>query len=118
MKVGVPKELKDNEYRVAITPAGVRELVVNGHEVLIENEAGRGSSIPNEQFTGAGASIVPDADAVFADSDMVLKVKEPVPEEFHRLREGLILFTYLHLAASLPVTEALVEAGTASVAYE
>jgi alanine dehydrogenase len=118
MRVGVPAELKDNEYRVAITPAGVRELVVHGHEVIIENDAGVGSSIPNEDFTRAGATIVPDADTVFADADMVLKVKEPIEEEFHRLRDGLILFTYLHLAASEPVTKALVDSGTAGVAYE
>ncbi|MFN2525448.1 MAG: alanine dehydrogenase [Actinomycetota bacterium] len=118
MKVGIPRELKDNEYRVAITPAGVRELVVAGHEVLIEQDAGVGSSIPNEAFERAGATIVADADTVFADADMVLKVKEPVPEEFHRLRAGLILFTYLHLAASEPVTRALMDSGTAAVAYE
>jgi alanine dehydrogenase len=118
MRVGVPRELKDNEYRVAITPAGVRELVVGGHSVIIERSAGVGSSIPDTDFERAGATIVPDADVVFADADMVLKVKEPVPEEFHRLREGLILFTYLHLAASEPVTRALVEGGTAGVAYE
>jgi alanine dehydrogenase len=118
MKVGIPRELKDNEYRVAITPAGVRELVVHGHDVLIEHDAGRGSSIPDADFERSGAQIAADADAVFADSDMVLKVKEPVPEEFHRLRKDLILFTYLHLAADLEVTEALLEAGTAAVAYE
>ncbi|MFN2389689.1 MAG: alanine dehydrogenase [Actinomycetota bacterium] len=118
MKVGVPRELKDNEYRVAITPAGVRELVVHGHDVLVEADAGVGSSIPNSDFERAGASIVPDADVVFGDADMVLKVKEPVPEEFHRLRDGLVLFTYLHLAASEPVTRALMDAGTAAVAYE
>ena len=118
MRVGVPRELKDNEYRVAITPAGVRELVVGGHSVIIERGAGLGSSIPDTDFERAGATIVPDADTVFADADMVLKVKEPVPEEFHRLREGLILFTYLHLAASEPVTRALVDGGTAGVAYE
>ena len=118
MKVGVPRELKDNEYRVAITPAGVRELVVAGHSVLIEHDAGLGSSIPNDEFQAAGATIVPDADSVFQDADMVLKVKEPVPEEFHRLREGLVLFTYLHLAASREVTQALIDAGTAAVAYE
>ena len=118
MRVGVPRELKDNEYRVAITPAGVRELVVGGHDVIIEHEAGVGSSIPDSDFERAGATIVPDADAVFADADMVLKVKEPIEEEFHRLREGLILFTYLHLAASEPVTRALMDAGTAGVAYE
>jgi alanine dehydrogenase len=118
MRVGVPRELKDNEYRVATTPAGVRELVVNGHSVLIERNAGVGSSISDEEFERAGAAIVPDADTVFADSDLVLKVKEPVPEEFHRLREGLVLFTYLHLAASEPVTRALIESKTAAVAYE
>ena len=118
MRVGVPRELKDNEYRVAITPAGVRELVVAGHEVLIEDGAGLGSSIFNDDFERAGARIVADADAVFADSDMVLKVKEPIEEEFHRLRPGLILFTYLHLAASEPVTRALLESETAGVAYE
>ncbi|CAN5188220.1 alanine dehydrogenase [soil metagenome] len=118
MKVGVPKEVKDNEYRVAITPSGVRELVVDDHQVLIERSAGSGSSISDEQYERAGATIVADADRVFADADMVLKVKEPMPEEFHRLREGLVLFTYLHLAAAKDVTEALLEAGTTAVAYE
>jgi alanine dehydrogenase len=118
MRVGVPKELKDNEYRVALTPAGVRELVVHGHEVIIERSAGVGSSISDQDFEKAGASIVPSADDVFAQAEMVLKVKEPVPEEFHRLREGLVLFTYLHLAASEPVTRALLDAGTNAVAYE
>lgn len=118
MRVGVPRELKDSEYRVAITPAGVRELVVHGHQVLVERGAGRGSSIYDEEFQRAGATIVADPDDVFAGSDMVLKVKEPVPEEFHRLRDGLVLFTYLHLAASDKVTRALLDAGTTGVAYE
>ncbi|HEX2195665.1 MAG TPA: alanine dehydrogenase [Actinomycetota bacterium] len=118
MRVGIPRELKDNEYRVAITPAGVRELVVGGHEVFVEHDAGRGSSITNEEFERAGAKILPDADATFAEAEMILKVKEPVPEEFHRLRDGLLLFTYLHLAASEPVTRALVDSGTTGVAYE
>ena len=118
MRVGVPRELKDNEYRVAITPAGVRELVVGGHEVFIEHDAGRGSSILDSDFEKAGARIVPDADTVFETAEMVLKVKEPIEEEFHRLRDGLILFTYLHLAASEPVTNALIESGTTGVAYE
>jgi alanine dehydrogenase len=103
---------------VAITPAGVRELVVSGHDVFIENDAGRGSSITNGEFERAGAKILPDADSVFAEAEMVLKVKEPIPEEFHRLREGLLLFTYLHLAASEPVTRALIDSGTTGVAYE
>jgi alanine dehydrogenase len=118
VKVGIPRELKDNEYRVAITPAGVRELVVHGHEVLIEKDAGRGSSIADSDFERAGAAIAPDADVVFERSDLVLKVKEPIEEEFGRLREGLILFTYLHLAASEPVTRALIDSGTTAVAYE
>ena len=118
MRVGVPRELKDNEYRVAITPAGVRELVVQGHSVLIEHDAGVGSSIPDNDFERAGATIVPDADTVFAEAEMVLKVKEPIAEEFHRLRPGLILFTYLHLAASEPVTRALIDSKTTGVAYE
>jgi alanine dehydrogenase len=118
VRVGIPRELKDNEYRVAITPGGVRELVVHGHEVVIEKNAGVGSSIADEDFDRAGATILPDADAVFETSDMVLKVKEPIEEEFHRLREGLLLFTYLHLAASRPVTDALIQSGTTAVAYE
>jgi alanine dehydrogenase len=118
MKVGVPAEVKDNEYRVAITPAGVRELVVHGHDVLIEREAGRGSSITDVEFEKAGARIVPEAETVFRDADMVLKVKEPVEPEFHLLRDGLILFTFLHLAASEAVTRALIDAGTTAVAYE
>src|SRR5918996_1029812 len=118
MRVGVPRELKENESRVAIPPAGVRELVVNGHDVLVEQYAGRGSSILDDEFEWAGAKIVPDADVVFGEADMVLKVKEPIESEFGRLREGLILFTFLHLAASEPVTRALVDSGTTGVAYE
>src|ERR671915_515391 len=118
MRVGIPRELKDNEYRVAITPAGVRELVVADHEVLIERGAGRGSSITDAEYERAGASIVPRADDVFAAADLVLKVKEPIPEEFGRLREGLVLFTYLHLAAEEALTRALLESGTTAVAYE
>jgi alanine dehydrogenase len=118
VKVGVPRELKDNEYRIAITPSGVRELVVAGHSVLIERGAGRGSSISDGQFERAGASIAADADTVFADSDLVLKVKEPEEEEWPRLRDGLVLFTYLHLAASQELTQAIMKAGATAVAYE
>lgn len=118
MRVGVPREIKDNEYRVAITPAGVRELVVGGHEVLIEKDAGRGSSISDESFERAGASIVADAETVFSDSDMVLKVKEPIESELGLLHEGLLLFTYLHLAAAEPLTRALIDTRTTAVAYE
>jgi alanine dehydrogenase len=118
MKVGVPSEVKDNEYRVAITPAGVRELVVNDHAVLIQQGAGEGSSIPDSDFERAGAEILPGADEVFAEADLILKVKEPVEEEFHRLRKGLVLFTYLHLAAGEAVTRALMDAEVTAVAYE
>jgi alanine dehydrogenase len=118
VRVGVPKEVKDNEYRVAITPAGVRELVVSGHEVLLEHDAGRGSSITDAEFQRAGARIEADAETVWGHSDIVLKVKEPVEEEFSYLRAGLILFTYLHLAASQSLTKALMDSGTTAVAYE
>jgi len=118
MKVGVPKELKNHEYRVAITPAGVHELVRAGHQVLIEQDAGTGSAIPDADFVAAGAAIAPTADDLWAASDLVLKVKEPVPEEYHRMRKGQVLFTYLHLAASRPCTDALLGSGVTSIAYE
>ncbi len=118
MKVGVPKEVKNHEYRVAITPAGVNELVKDGHEVVIEHEAGVGSSIPDVDFVAAGASILPTADDVWQDADLILKVKEPVPEEYHRMRKDQVLFTYLHLAASRECTEALLKAGITAIAYE
>jgi len=118
MKVGVPKELKNHEYRVAITPAGVHELVRAGHQVFIEQDAGTGSAIPDADFVAAGASIVPGADDVWATSELVLKVKEPVPEEYHRMRKGQVLFTYLHLAASRQCTDALLGSGITSIAYE
>ncbi|MGI8680671.1 MAG: alanine dehydrogenase [Mycobacteriales bacterium] len=118
MKVGIPHEVKDNEYRVAITPAGVNELVRAGHEVYVEKEAGLGSSIPDEYFTAAGASILGSADDVWAEADLVLKVKEPVASEFHRMRPGQALFTYLHLAASRECTDALISSGITAIAYE
>ncbi len=118
MKVGVPKEVKNHEYRVAITPIGVHELVTNGHEVRIEKDAGVGSSITDEQYVEAGAQIIDDADEVWGEADLVLKVKEPVAEEYHRLREGLTLFTYLHLAADKPLTEALLDSKITAIAYE
>ena len=114
MIIGVPTEIKDDEYRVAITPAGVQELVDAGNEVLIERGAGIGSTIRDEDFVATGARIVDDADDVWAAADLVLKVKEPIAEEYPRLkaRQDQVLFTYLHLAASLPCTEALVAAAT------
>ncbi len=118
MKVGVPKEVKNHEYRVAITPAGVHELVRGGHQVFIEAGAGTGSAIPDADFTAAGAAILPTADAVWETGDLILKVKEPVAEEYHRMRKGQVLFTYLHLAASRPCTDALLGAGITSIAYE
>jgi alanine dehydrogenase len=118
MKVGVPKEVKNNEYRVAITPAGVHELARSGHDVYIEAGAGVGSSIPDEDFAAAGAQILPTADDVWQTADLVLKVKEPVAEEYHRMRKDQVLFTYLHLAASRACTDALLESGITSIAYE
>jgi alanine dehydrogenase len=118
MKVGVPKELKNHEYRVAITPAGVHELSRAGHQVFIEENAGTGSAIPDAEFVAAGATILPTADDVWATSELVLKVKEPVPEEYHRMRKGQVLFTYLHLAASRQCTDALLGSGITSIAYE
>ncbi|QKW22212.1 alanine dehydrogenase [Kitasatospora sp. NA04385] len=118
MKVGIPREVKNHEYRVAITPAGVHELVRNGHEVVIEDNAGVGSSIPNEEYVAAGATILPTADEVWAAADMILKVKEPIAQEYHRLRKGQTLFTYLHLAADRAGTDALVASGTTAIAYE
>ncbi|MEU2348559.1 alanine dehydrogenase [Modestobacter sp. NPDC049651] len=118
MQVGVPREVKNHEYRVALTPAGVTELVRAGHTVLVEQAAGEGSSIPDADFAAAGARIVGSADDVWADADLLLKVKEPVAEEFPRLRAGQTLFTYLHLAASEECTDALVASGTTAIAYE
>jgi alanine dehydrogenase len=118
VKVGIPREVKDNEYRVAITPAGVKELVSFGHEVCVEKDAGVGSSILDEEYVAAGASIIGSADDVWAEAELVLKVKEPVAEEYHRMRKEQVLFTYLHLAASRACTQALLDAGTTGVAYE
>ena len=118
MKVGIPREVKNHEYRVAITPVGVHELVAHGHEVLIEKDAGVGSSISDADYVSQGAKIIDSADDVWADAEMVLKVKEPVAEEYHRMREGLTLFTYLHLAADQPLTEELMKRKVTAIAYE
>jgi len=118
VKIGVPREVKNHEYRVAITPAGVHELVRLGHEIVVERGAGVGSSIPDEDFAAAGAGILPTADDVWGFADLVLKVKEPIAEEYHRMRKGQVLFTYLHLAASRECTDALIESGTTAIAYE
>jgi alanine dehydrogenase len=118
MKVGIPREIKNNEYRVAITPAGVMELTRNGHEVFIEHDAGLGSSITNEEYVSAGAAILQTADEVWETGDLILKVKEPIEAEYHLMRKGQVLFTYLHLAASRSCTDALLAAGVTAIAYE
>ncbi len=118
MRIGVPTEIKTDEYRVAITPAGVRELASHGHEVLVQSGAGEGSAMSDEQFQAQGAVIVPDADAVFADAELILKVKEPQPEEVARLRSGQTLFTYLHLAAEPELARGLMASGAVCIAYE
>ncbi|MET7641634.1 alanine dehydrogenase [Streptomyces sp. NPDC005438] len=118
MKVGIPREVKNNEFRVAITPAGAHELVRNGHEVYVERGAGLGSSIADEEYTAVGANLLDTADEVWSTADLLLKVKEPIAEEYHRLRKDQTLFTYLHLAASRECTEALLSSGTTAIAYE
>ncbi len=118
MRVGVPTEIKNNEFRVAITPAGVAELVHRGHEVLIQAGAGQGSAISDADFKRAGAQMINSVDEVWAEADLLLKVKEPIEPEYTRMRKGQTLFTYLHLAASKPCTDALMTSGTTSIAYE
>ncbi len=118
MKVGIPREVKNHEYRVAITPAGVHELVRHGHDVFVETGAGLGSSITDDEYTAAGAKILATADDVWETGDLVLKVKEPIAEEYHRMREGQTLFTYLHLAASKACTDALIDRKVTGIAYE
>ncbi|KQU47093.1 alanine dehydrogenase [Rhodococcus sp. 14-2483-1-1] len=118
MKIGIPREIKNHEYRVAITPAGVHELVSRGHEVIIETEAGAGSSFTDTDYKAAGAQILTDAAEVWETAELLLKVKEPIAEEYSRLRKGQVLFTYLHLAASKACTDALLDSGTTAIAYE
>jgi alanine dehydrogenase len=121
VKIGVPQEVKNHEYRVAITPVGVHELTAHGHQVHVQSGAGVGSAISDEDYAAAGATIVPDADAAWGVDggiDLVLKVKEPVVEEYHRMREGVTLFTYLHLAADKPLTEELLRRQVTGIAYE
>ena len=118
MRVAVPSEVKNHEYRVAITPVGVAELVAHGHEVYLQEGAGRGSAISDAEYVAQGATIVPTADETWAVGEMVLKVKEPVASEFGYLRDDLLLFTYLHLAADQADTDALLNAGTTAIAYE
>ena len=118
MKVAIPSEVKNNEFRVAITPAGVHDLVAQGHQVLIETGAGAGSSITDEAYAVAGARIMPDAASTWAEADLLLKVKEPIDSEYGFFRPDLLLFTYLHLAAEPALTRALLSSGVTAIAYE
>jgi alanine dehydrogenase len=118
MLVGVPKEIKTHEYRVGLVPSSVRELVHHGHDVMIETNAGSGIGLSDEDYRAAGARIAPDAAAVFAEAEMVVKVKEPQPAEIAMLREGQVLFTYLHLAADKALTQGMVDSGCTGIAYE
>jgi len=118
MRIGVPTEVKNHEYRVAITPAGVHELTGRGHHVAVQAGAGAGSAITDDEYRAAGAELVPAAEQLWGDTELVLKVKEPIEQEYPLLREDLTLFTYLHLAASRPCTDALLHAGTTAIAYE
>jgi alanine dehydrogenase len=118
MLVGVPTEVKNHEYRVAITPAGVHEFTRHGHSVLVESGAGLGSSITDREFSTAGATIVPDPEDVWGKAELVLKVKEPIAVEYDRMHEGQTLFTYLHLAANRDCTRALLNAHVTGIAYE
>jgi alanine dehydrogenase len=118
MRIAVPREIKNNEYRVAITPSGVRELTVNGHEVRVESGAGLGSSISDDDYRAAGAQIADEAASLWETADLLLKVKEPIESEYRHFRDGLLLFTYLHLAAEPELTAALTGAGVTAIAYE
>jgi alanine dehydrogenase len=118
VKVGVPKEVKNHEYRVAITPIGVHELTAHGHDVYVEKSAGLGSLIEDREYEAAGAKILDSADEVWGNAEMVLKVKEPIGEEYHRMHQGLTLFTFLHLAADKPLTDELIQRKVTAIAYE
>ncbi|MGA0798613.1 MAG: alanine dehydrogenase [Candidatus Nanopelagicales bacterium] len=118
MIVGIPKEIKNNEFRVAITPDGVHELTAHGHQVLVEKNAGLGSSITNEDYELAGAKIINKQKEIWDAAELILKVKEPIESEYQLLQKDQVLFTYLHLAASRPCTQALLDSGTTAIAYE
>ncbi|MEP7294117.1 MAG: alanine dehydrogenase, partial [Chloroflexota bacterium] len=118
MIIGIPKEIKDNEYRVSLPPGGVRELVRRGSQVVVETNAGSGSGFTDDEYVAAGATIAGSAAEVWQQANMIVKVKEPLPSEYPHLREDLILFTYLHLAASEDLTRALVSSGVMGIAYE
>src|SRR5688572_21065954 len=118
MRIGVPTEIKDNEYRVGLTPSGAQDLVAHGHTVHVQKGAGNGSGFDDKEYEVAGAKILPDADAVFNESDMIVKVKEPIEPDLKRLKDGQLLFTYLHLAPVPDLTAALLKKKIVGVAYE
>ena len=118
MIIAIPKEIKDQEYRVGLPPSGAYQLAKRGHKVIVETNAGLGAGFPDTDYIAAGASIVSEHAAVFEQGELVVKVKEPQPPEYALLRPGQILFTYLHLAASKPLTEALMKSGVKALAYE
>lgn len=118
MRIGVPKEIREEEYRVALTPAGTKELTSRGHEVLVEHDAGRGSHLPDEMYAAAGARIVPGAEAVFSQAELIVKVKEPLQDEYRRLEPRHVLFAFLHLAPDIELTRGLLESGATCIAYE
>ncbi|MBO4944781.1 MAG: alanine dehydrogenase [Muribaculaceae bacterium] len=118
MKIGIPKEIKNNENRVGATPAGVKELVAHGHEVFVQDHAGEGSGFSNEEFVNAGAKILPTIEDVYATGDMIIKVKEPIEPEYKLIRKGQLLFTYFHFASDRPLLDAMLESGATCIAYE
>jgi len=118
MLIGVPKEIKNHEYRIGLTPAGARELVGNGHKVIVQRDGGKSIGLTNEMYQKAGADIVDTAEEIFARADMIIKVKEPQPNECKMLRKGQVLYTYLHLAPDPEQTKALIESGCTAIAYE
>ncbi|HLA41818.1 MAG TPA: alanine dehydrogenase, partial [Aggregatilineales bacterium] len=118
MLIGVPREIKSDEYRVAMTPAGAREMIAHGHQVLVESKAGAGSGFLDEEYQRVGASIIDSAEEVWSRAEMITKVKEPIASEYQYLRENLILYTYLHLAAAEELTRVMVKSGITGIAYE
>ena len=118
MKIGIPKEIKNNENRVGMTPAGVAELVKHGHKVMVEHTAGEGSGFADKDYVAAGAEIIPTAEEVYAQSDMIIKVKEPIEPEYGLIRKGQLVFTYFHFASARPLTEAMIKSGAVCLAYE
>ena len=118
MRIGVPTEIKDNEYRVGMTPPGVRDLTSNGHQVFVQKGAGDGSGFSDEEYVAAGGTVLPDADAVYNEAEMIVKVKEPIEADLERLKDGQLLFTYLHLAPVPVLTKALLDKKITGIAYE